>query len=631
MKSWRLRDVLGPALLAAWLWVPGVAGQTAAQEAPAAPVPEAGEPSQASSAREAEATGTVVGWLELEGPLREGPPPFAWVTSEEAGESLEDVLAQMRTVAEGSRYAGLVLYLNEPRLTLTQVHTLRAAIERLRDAGKRVLAFSERYDLGGYLLASAADLILLQHHGEVSLHGLLVEEMYLAGLLEKVGARADMVQIGRYKGAAEPLTRRGPSEEWDENLGSLLDDLYDQFLGAIAEGRGIKRADAEAIVGESWTMTDEQLLRRRVVDRLVDRDLIDVTEVEFGTSFTWDDAMGQSKTTVNMDNPFALFSLLFKEPTVRTRRPSLAVIRATGPIHMGDSTYGDGLFTGDSVGSRTLVEALGEADADSNIKGVLLRVDSPGGSALASEVIWQAIRQVSRSKPVYVSIGPTAASGGYYLACAGEQVFVSPQSILGSIGVVGGKIILGGLYEKVGISITRRGRGPNADLFNSVEPFTDAQREQVRRSMQQIYDQFTERVMIGRGNRLNNVQAVAEGRLFTGRQAVENGLADHVGDTREALRALADGVGLEEGAYDVVHLPPPMSLSQFLNEMFGPRGQASAGSPARATVEAHPLLTAARELLGPRGWEAARPVWRGLLLLRQEPVLTLMPTAIVIR
>jgi len=191
--------------------------------------------------------------------------------------------------------------------------------------------------------------------------------------------------------------------------------------------------------------------------------------------------------------------------------------------------------------------------------------------------------------------------------------------------VVGGKLVLGGLYEKIGINVTRRSRGPNGGLFNSVEPFTEAQRKTVRGSLQRVYEQFTRRVRLGRGNRIDEIEQVAQGRLFTGRQAKQNGLVDETAGREQAIEALAAEVELDPGDYELLHLPAPMSLQEFLNSAFGAQARAGALGNLSGAV------AAARQVLGPRGWDAAAPILEGLMQLRRERVLTLMPAAIVLR
>ncbi|MFW6059349.1 MAG: signal peptide peptidase SppA [Phycisphaeraceae bacterium] len=567
---------------------------------------------------------SVVGWLELSGALRDGPVPFAWVNEADAKPSLRDVLGQLDHVATNDQYLGVVVHMDRPELELTEASAIAAAIERVRDSGKKVFTYAEEYNLTTYLTASAADQVLLQHHGRVHLRGLAIEEMYLAGLLAKIGAKADLMQVGRFKGAADPLVRTEPSDAWNQNMDGLLDDLYTQVIEQIAQRRGMTVEAFEQIMAESWAMTDEQYIRQRVVDQLVDRDLVDATEIVFGHDFTWDDTLGRSSARQAMpQNPFALFRMMFQETETRTNQQSLAVIHAYGPVTSGESARGDGLFASNSIGSKTIIQMLGRVRDDDMIHGAVIRINSPGGSALASEVIWQAVRETAEKKPVFISIGRLAASGGYYIACAGDEIYVSPQSIVGSIGVVGGKVVLGDLYDKLAIHVHRRNRGPLADMFNSAQPFTDEQREALRQGLERVYAQFTDRVQVGRGKRVNDIEQVARGRLFSGRQATENGLADELGGLDVALRDLAERAGLEPGAYQVVHLPPPMSLGEFVNNLFG-------ANAAQAGVEAAPWLATARRVLGPQSWEAASSVMSGLMLLREEPTLMLMPYAIVV-
>ena len=572
----------------------------------------------------------LVGWIELNSALREAPLPFAWVGEDDAGPSLSKVLGSIDKVRGDDAYAGLVIFLDQPQLTLPQCTAIADALASARAAGKTVMTFAEVYDLRDYVIASAADRVLLQKKGALELSGIAVEEMYLAGMLEKIGVKPDLVQVGKYKGADEALMRREPSAAWNENFDNLLDGLYTQSLKRIADGRGLTEAQVEGLFEKAWATKDTDLLALGAVDALVDRDLVAETEKHFGESFEWDSDFGRQRSSVDPSNPFALFSLLFQEPELSTDRPTLAVIHADGPINSGDSSVADGFFSDDSIGSRTLVGAFEDALYDDNIKGAVLRLDSPGGSALASEVIWQAVREFGAEKPIFAAVGSTAASGGYYIVCGADQIYVQPHSILGSIGVVGGKLTLGGLYEWAGVNIVRRSRGPGGDLFNSVEPFTDTQRDTVRGAMTVIYDQFVDRVQIGRGDRLPEVGKVAEGRLFTGAQSVANGMADKVGGLDLALADLAAKLELDEGEYDVVNLPAPMSLNEYFGGLFGVRSPGAVVSPPIAPDSAA-WLAAAKRILGPRAWKSVSRSLEALMMLQHESALLISPAAIVIR
>ena len=392
-----------------------------------------------------------------------------------------------------------------------------------------MLVFAEEGDLKGYLLGCAGDEILLLRKGNLELTGLGVEEMYLAGLLAKVGAKADFLQVGKYKGAEEPLTRVGPSPEWSQNFDNLLDDLYNHIIERIGKARGLKPAEVEKAFADCWTMSDEEYVKRKLIDRLTDRDLVDATETFFGSDFDWDDVLASEKGNQNYDNPFALLRMLLQENKTKPKRQSIAVVNAFGEISSGDDGgSSDDIFGGgQSIGSRTFEETISDIRDDPLIKGVIVRIDSPGGSALASEVIWQAIRSLAEDKPVYVSVGAMAASGGYYMATAAHEIYVTPSSIVGSIGFVGGKIVLlAGCTKSSASAVHRRSRGPMGDMFNSVEPFTPEQKAALQVAFEHTYAQFEDRVKAGRGKRIKDLSQVDQGRIFTGRQAVENGLAD---------------------------------------------------------------------------------------------------------
>src|SRR5205085_751280 len=205
------------------------------------------------------------------------------------------------------------------------------------------------------------------------------------------------------------------------------------------------------------------------------------------------------------------------------------------------------------------------ATRDDNVKAIVLRIDSPGGSALASEVMWQAVRRAAAKKPVIVSIGGMAASGGYYLAVAGDKIYADPTAIVGSIGVVGGKIVYKDLFEKLGLKTETFAQGRNAGMWSSSEPWSERQREMVRNWMKQTYEQFTDRVMTTRKGKIQDIDKVARGRIFMAKQAKELGMVDEIGGLDAALADAAGRVHLKPGQFDVMTLPRPKTLADFLN------------------------------------------------------------------
>ncbi|WP_432797225.1 S49 family peptidase [Poriferisphaera sp. WC338] len=569
----------------------------------------------------------TVGWLKLESGLRDGPIPLAWVPESEAGPSLESVLRQMDYVAAREHYLGMVIFFDGATLTRIQVDALVAGIQKLQDAGKVVIAFAEMYSTSEYLLASACDKVVLQHKGEIDLRGFAMQEMFLAGVFEKIGAKADILQVGQYKGASEQYVNKQPSEAWNKNIDGLLDDLYGQMTEGLSERRGVSESVVDGWMGRTWLLDNDEYVKEKLIDELADRDLVSVTEIAFGDEFIWDKMMGESDGSdapaMNANNPFAIFQLLFQTNHQVPQRDSLAVVHMEGPIHSGESSFGDGRWSDASIGSKSMVKLLSQLRQNEHVKGVLVRIDSPGGSALASEMIWQAMRRLGEEKPVFVVVQGMAASGGYYIACSGQEIYVSPGSIVGSIGVVGGKLVFGEMFEKIGLNVNLRTRGGMSGMMNVVKPFDATERELVREGMTKIYEQFRDRVRTGRGSRLKDLDAVDEGMLFAGTTALDYGMVDHLGGVRLALSDLATEAELEDDGYDVLHYPEAMSLQEYLNELFGVQ---SGG----LNVKAMGLKASMKELLGANAYRRVANVMDGLMLLRHEPVLTVMPSALII-
>jgi protease-4 len=302
-----------------------------------------------------------------------------------------------------------------------------------------------------------------------------------------------------------------------------------------------------------------------LVDHLLDVDgLRDLMTSQLGDKVTLIHDYGiEAAPTIDLSNPFAILSLLNKKPADGAAKPCVALIYAEGEIV--DGSGGDSLFsTSETIGSDDIRQAMRLAARDPNVKSIVIRIDSPGGSALASEAMWQAVRRAAAAKPVIISVGTMAASGGYYLATSGNYIFADPTAIVGSIGVVGGKFVLKDLFNKVGISTFSVQRGANADLFSEDTPWTDTQRQLVTNWMQDTYQQFTTRVMTTRKGKIANIDDVAQGRIFMARQAKDLGLVDAIGGEQTALDYAADKGGLAPGQYEVRVLPPAKTLADIL-------------------------------------------------------------------
>lgn len=567
-----------------------------------------------------------IGWIVIDGPIAERPEPLAWLLGPDAPPTLRDMTASIEAAAAREDIPSLVMHLKDFQSDFSQVLALGAAMDRVRDAGKTVHLFSENYGPMELLLGASADEVIMQRGGMVSFPGLYSEELYLADTLSLVGLQADLIQIGDYKGAADQMARNSASPEWSANIDALLDDLWAQMGERLRRGRRLSEAQWRQVLDRGWSADADLAIELGLVDAAIDVvELKDHVAAAAGTNLiTQDLAPAGERSALDFNNPFAVLAMLMQEPDHTPTRDTIAVIHIDGPIVDGESTDA-GLFGGATVGSRTIREALYDIEKEDLVRGVVVRIDSPGGSAIASEIIWQGLRRLAERKPVFVSVGSMAASGGYYVAVGGDRIYVDPASIVGSIGVVGGKIVLGGLFEKIDLGVTPRGRGPHAALLSSTRPWDEAERALVRAEMQSIYDLFTKRVTQGRGERVD-LAKIAEGRLFTGRQAVANGMADGIRDFDETIAALAAEVGVDEGEYDVMTWPGPRSLMEMLESMMPMLKSPSVAAPFS------PLPTeAVRALIGEAAWESVRDALNALVLLRDRRVLLIAPRAIIVK
>jgi protease IV len=570
-----------------------------------------------------------VGSIEIAGSPADEPSPYAWLMGE-AAPTLDTIVLALHQASERDDLDGVVLRLRDASLSAAQVDEIGGAIRRAREAGKTVRIFAEVYGPAELMLGSYADEVILQQGGGVSLPGLLMEEMFLGDTLAWLGVKADMVQVGDYKGANEQMTRSAPSAAWDENISQLLDSLYENQRATIKAGRGLSDAQLDDAMLTAWDADGPEAVQAGLIDAAVDWPTIDEhLGKDTAGEVLWEDlSMADSEFSgLDMGNPMAMFGeleRLFSPPSNFPDGPSIGVVHISGTIVDGDSTSG-GLMGGQSVGSRTIRNALEDAGEEPDIAGVILRIDSPGGSAMASEVIWQGVRRLAAKKPVWVSVGSMAASGGYYVAVAGEKIYVNPSSIVGSIGVVGGKYSMGPLYEKMKIKVVARSRGPMAEFGSSTSSWTPEQLAAIRKKMTRTYELFTGRVAAGRPG--IELAATAEGRLFTGNRAVELKMADKVGGLSDAIDDMAAELGLED--YGVVHYPGPKGLEEMIQESLGGFVRAPASIGADAGLGG--VVAVLREAVGPKAWPGVRDAINGLLLLRDEPVVLTVPRALIFR
>lgn len=572
-----------------------------------------------------------VAYMDLDGPVIERDPASG-LFSDPDQRTLRQLVDSVEHLTQRPDIEGLVLRLDAGfSMKGTQVDEFGAALDAFRASGKRVHVFSESYSPLGVLVASYADDVLMQTGGSFMAPRVYMEEMFLAGAMRKIGLEPSFVQIGDYKGASEMMANTEPSPAWEQNISALLDAMYAKLTHRIGDGFELSAREVERALGATFWADGEKAKRAGLLDAEIDRlDLREHLERFYGEGFAYERDVWASRGINTPDfekmNPFQAFATLmemFAADGVKREatRDTIALLYIDGAIIDGESTQG-GLFGGAGVGSVTVRKALAEIENDDDIKGLVIRIDSPGGSAVASEIIWQGVRRVAETgKPVWISVGSMAASGGYYIAVSGDKVYVTEGSIVGSIGVVGGKIAMGGLYEKLGINVVPRARGPHAGLFSSLDAWDDEQRTFITDLMTETYDLFVQRVRSGRSG--IDIAKTAEGRLFLGEDAIKLNMADELGGVSVALDDMAEELGLVEGAYDVFEYPAPLSFEEMLASAI-PFAQAPGGTGSE-------VVALMKEVLGERAWAQVSTQARALMELRDHPVVLASPRVLIER
>ena len=562
-----------------------------------------------------------VAHIRVHGIVLSSPPDFSWLVGQTPGMTLREWVQRLARARNDDRVQAVALEVDAPLMDWAQAQEFADAVSRLSKA-KPVYAHVTSAGAIGYLVASAAREVTMDPAGTLGITGLGAELAFFRGTLDWVGVEAQMIQIGRYKGAAEPFTRKVPSEDLKSEYNKILDDLYDQLCGQVARQRRLTIPHVKHVI-DSGPIAAQDAREHRFVDRLVSKAdwhdyLVGKVRGTKHKSADWlADYASKKPKRLDFSNPLALFGMMFAgRPAERLREPTVAIIHADGMIVSGNS--GQGLFGTRMVGSKTMLKCFRQVMEDDKVKAVILRVNSPGGSAMASELIYQAARKCAEKKPVIVSISGLGASGGYYVALGGGKILADPAAIVGSVGVVGGKLALSGLLEKVGITTYEMTRGRNAGLWMS-RRWDEREQSVIRRMSQRTYDQFVSRVKSSRGRRIKDVAAVTQGRVFTARQAVKNGLIDEIGGIREAVMAAQSAAKLKRSY--IITLPKPKTL---LDVLYGEEGP---GSPLGEGAAMERLLGGRVSLL-PAGMRHQAALVYMLSLARMldcETVLTVMP------
>jgi protease IV len=587
-----------------------------------------------------EAAVPSVAIFRLHGALEEAPPPVDFNFNLEPRRSLRGLLERFARAKKDANLKALVLVFDEPQIGMGQLQELRDAIQDLRSADKDVYCYLEEARLGAYALATSATKIVLAPGGDLMIMGINVESPYFKGLLDKVHVEADIEHVGPYKSAGEPFTRTGPSPEAKEMMNWLIQDIYDQLVEQIAKGRQLSVDEVKGLI-DKGQFHGEDAKKAKLVDEVAyAEDFTASLKKRYGDNVAFNHDYGAKKAPeLDFSNVFSLFKSFsdLMNKARGTEKPAIAIAYVDGMIVTGKSE--EGLFASQSAASTTIRRALGKARDDDSIKAVVLRVDSPGGSALASDIIWHATQELKAKKPLIVSMGNVAGSGGYYVSCGAATIFADPGTLTGSIGVLGGKLVTRGLWDWAGITFDQTKFGKNADLYSSDHKFDEQQREQVKKYMLQVYGEFTDRVKQGRGDKLKkDMDQLAGGRVYTGRQALQLGLVDKLGGLQEAVKFAAAEAGVTE--YEIREIPESKSFGDLLVEaLTGEKKdkdspQIHLSMPGLGWTTQAPAIHELLGMLSKADPERCRTVVRSLMrieMLGQERVMLVTPTEISVR
>ena len=460
-----------------------------------------------------------------------------------------DVVRSLESAATDDQVKGVVLDLGGAGLNLAQIQEIRRCLKAIRSADKDVWYYTESLSNGSAVVGSVANHFTLLPQGNITLTGMYSESMYFKGLLDKLGVQVEVIHIGDFKSAGETFYRTGPSDYAKKQSDILFESIYQQIVQLISEGRGIKPATLLKMIDQGH-ITPEAAQELKLVDDLQYRsDFIKTIREHYGDDTEFD----RSYKMPDLDGPkidsfMDIMKLAFQSGKSKKRRHDyIAVIALDGEINDGSIA---------PVRKEILKVAK-----DEKCKALVLRVNSPGGSALASDVLWEATEEFKETaKPFVVSMGAVAASGGYYVSAGADQIFAEAGTITGSIGVVGMKFVIGGAMEKLGITVHSRQRGKHASIMNSHRPYTEAETKIIRESMLDVYTTFKKRITDGRGDRIKgDLEKLAGGRVYSGQDALKLGLVDTIGGLNEAIAHAAKLAKLAKGEYKTHLTPTPKS------------------------------------------------------------------------
>ncbi len=449
-------------------------------------------------------------------------PLMLYFTGNKVGVS--DIIQAIDNAKTDDKIKGISILNNSSQIGMAQAKALRDALEDFKKSGKFVLSYANVYSQKEYYLNSVADTIYLNPIGEMDFKGLGTEVMFFKDLQEKSGVKMEVIRHGKYKSAVEPFLENKMSDANREQITSLLNSVWDSFASEISKSRNIPLARLNEIANGLLARTPEMAKNEKLIDKIAYED-------EYHNAI-------RKALKVEKDKDYNTVSVtdyarnVSTSPKSESSKDRIAIIYAQGEIRDGEGDV-------DYIGEGSMRRALQDAKKDKNIKAIVLRIDSPGGSALTSELIWREIELTKKVKPVVVSMGNVAASGGYYIACNANEIFAEENTITGSIGVFGMLPNFTQLSNRIGIHTEKVKTHANAGEYSPFVPLDDNFRAVTQESVERIYSTFVNRVATGRKMTFEQVDAIGQGRVWSGSEALKIGLVDKIGGMDDALKAAA--------------------------------------------------------------------------------------------
>lgn len=456
---------------------------------------------------------------------------------ENNGLGLNDILAGIEKASTDTNIKGIYLDVSLLSAGYASIEEIRNALIEFKKTGKFIIAYSEVYTQGAYYLASIADKVYLNPEGMIDFRGLSTEISFFKKALDKLEIDVQVIKVGTYKSAVEPFILEKMSDPNRKQVESFLGSMYDHMIEQVALGRKLPKDSVQAISYNAKLRNASDAVSYKMADALRYKDEI-IEELKKLTGIEKDDDL--NSITLEKYVPT-------EEEKKSASKNKIALVYAAGEIMGGEGND-------ETIGSERLSRALRQARTDKDVKAVVLRINSPGGSSLASDVIWREVQLTKKVKPVIVSMGDMAASGGYYIACAADSIFAQPNTVTGSIGVFGLIPNLQRFFNnKIGITFDGVKTGLYTTTGNITRPLTDAEKAIIQNEVNHIYQSFIDKVAHGRQKSTAYIDSIGQGRIWSGRDALKNGLVDRLGNIHDAINAAARKAKLDD--YQTVDYP----------------------------------------------------------------------------